>query len=228
MSSSRSLQGVRGVGRVERIGGVEREILVALDPDRLQAVGLTASDVSRRLRGTQCRLAGGRAEIGGRDQAIRTLAGAKTLDELAGTMISLPARRRGSARRSGRRHRHRGGAAHVRALRRTAGRRLQHPALQGRQRSRRRGSNVEKRLAEIKAAHPDVDLKLIDHVGHLHARATTNRRCTPCLRAPRSRCSSSFCSCGIARHVDRGGHAAAVHPAGVLGDGCHSASRSTW
>ena len=36
------VQGVRGVGRVERIGGVEREIRVALDPDLLQAVGLTA------------------------------------------------------------------------------------------------------------------------------------------------------------------------------------------
>jgi len=31
----RSLQGLVGVGGVERIGGVEREILVALDPDRL-------------------------------------------------------------------------------------------------------------------------------------------------------------------------------------------------
>ena len=30
----RALQGVRGVAEVERIGGVEREILVSLDPDR--------------------------------------------------------------------------------------------------------------------------------------------------------------------------------------------------
>jgi multidrug efflux pump subunit AcrB len=86
----RQLQSVRGVGRVERIGGVEREILVSLDPDRLQAVGLTAADVSRRLRGTNVDLAGGRAEIGGRDQSIRTLAGAKTLNALANTMMTLP------------------------------------------------------------------------------------------------------------------------------------------
>ena len=78
----RALQGVRGVAQVERIGGVDREILVSLDPDRLQAVGLTAADVSRRLRGTNVDVAGGRAEIGGRDQAIRTLAGAKTLNRL--------------------------------------------------------------------------------------------------------------------------------------------------
>jgi hydrophobe/amphiphile efflux-1 (HAE1) family protein len=86
----RSLQGVRGVAQVERIGGVDREILVTLDPDRLQAVGLTAADVSKMIRGTNVDVAGGRAEVGGRDQAIRTLAGAKTLNQLSGMMIGLP------------------------------------------------------------------------------------------------------------------------------------------
>ena len=51
---------------------------------------MTALDVSRQLRGTNVDLAGGRAEIGGRDQAIRTLAGAKTLADLASTRIGLP------------------------------------------------------------------------------------------------------------------------------------------
>jgi multidrug efflux pump subunit AcrB len=86
----RKLQGIRGVAAVERIGGVDREILVSLDPDRLQAVGLTAADVSKLLRGTNVDVAGGRAEIGGRDQAIRTLAGAKTLNQLSGFMVGLP------------------------------------------------------------------------------------------------------------------------------------------
>jgi hydrophobe/amphiphile efflux-1 (HAE1) family protein len=86
----RKLQGVRGVAAVERIGGVDREVLVSLDPDRLQAVGLTAADVSKLLRGTNVDVAGGRAEIGGRDQAIRTLAGAKSLNQLSGMMVGLP------------------------------------------------------------------------------------------------------------------------------------------
>jgi multidrug efflux pump subunit AcrB len=86
----RELQGVRGVGAVERTGSVEREIRVALDPVRLQAAGLTPLDVSRQLRGSNVDLAGGRAEIGGRDQAIRTLAGAKSLADLAATRIPLP------------------------------------------------------------------------------------------------------------------------------------------
>ena len=53
----RALQGVRGVAQVERIGGGEREILVSLDPDRLQAAGLTAVNVSQSLRGTNVDLA---------------------------------------------------------------------------------------------------------------------------------------------------------------------------
>jgi multidrug efflux pump subunit AcrB len=86
----RALQGTRGVGSIERIGNVEREIRVGLDPVRLQGVGLTALDVSRQLRASNADLAGGRAEIAGRNQAIRTLAGAKTLADLAATRIALP------------------------------------------------------------------------------------------------------------------------------------------
>jgi len=87
---TRVLQGVSGVSAIDRVGGVEREIRVALDPDRLLAFGITAGDVSHQLRATNVDLAGGRGEIGGREQAIRTLAGKKTVTELAETMISLP------------------------------------------------------------------------------------------------------------------------------------------
>ncbi|KMO40806.1 ABC transporter permease [Methylobacterium variabile] len=85
----RRLQSIRGVAQFETIGGVEREILVSLDPDRLQAFGLTAVDVSRRLRGINVDVAGGRTQLGGQDYAIRALAGARSLDELKGVMIPL-------------------------------------------------------------------------------------------------------------------------------------------
>ncbi len=157
----RALQGVRGVAQVERIGGVEREILVSLDPDRLQAAGLTAVDVSRRLRGTNVDLAGGRAEIGKNDQAIRTLAGAKTLQDLAGTMISLPAG--GELRLDDL-----GTVTDTIADRRTFARVNGEPVVAlGIKRSKGASdvvvaAAVEKRIAALKAAHPDVDLKLID------------------------------------------------------------------
>ncbi len=86
----RALQSVKGVSQVERFGGVDREIRVNLSPDRLLAYGITAGDVNRQLRATQIDLAGGRGEIGGREQAIRTLAGKITVADLAATQIVLP------------------------------------------------------------------------------------------------------------------------------------------
>jgi multidrug efflux pump subunit AcrB len=86
----RAIQGVKGVGSVARVGGAEREIRVFLDPDRLQSFGITAGDVNRQLRVINVDLAGGKGEIGGREQAIRTLAGKDSIEDLAGTTIVLP------------------------------------------------------------------------------------------------------------------------------------------
>src|ERR1700760_3111865 len=157
----RELQGVRGVSQVERIGGVQREILVSLDPDRLQAAGLTAVNVSQSLRGTNVDLAGGRAEIGKNDQAIRTLAGAKTLNELAGTMIPLFSG--GEMRLDDL-----GTVTDTIADRRTFARFNGEPVVAlGIKRSK--GASdvvvaglVQQRIDALKAQYPDVDLKLID------------------------------------------------------------------
>ena len=157
----RALQGVRGVAQVERIGGVEREILVSLDPDRLQAAGLTAVNVSQILRGTNVDLAGGRAEIGKNDQAIRTLAGAKTLNELAGTMIPLFGG--GEVRLDDL-----GTVTDTIADRRTFARFNGEPVVAlGIKRSKGASdvvvaAAVQKRIDALKAAYPDVDLKMID------------------------------------------------------------------
>ena len=157
----RALQGVRNVAQVERIGGVEREILVSLDPDRLQAAGLTAVNVSQILRGTNVDLAGGRAEIGKNDQAIRTLAGAKTLNELAGTMIPLFSG--GEVRLDDL-----GTVTDTIADRRTFARFNGEPVVAlGIKRSKGASdvvvaAAVQKRIDALKVAYPDVDLKLID------------------------------------------------------------------
>src|SRR5712672_1105812 len=157
----RALQGVRNVAQVERIGGVEREILVSLDPDRLQAAGLTAVNVSQSLRGTNVDLAGGRAEIGKNDQAIRTLAGAKTLNDLAGTMIPLFGG--GEVRLDDL-----GTVTDTIADRRTFARFNGEPVVAlGIKRSKGASdvvvaAAVQKRIDALKVAYPDVDLKLID------------------------------------------------------------------
>lgn len=90
----RQLQGLKGVGRVERYGGVDREIRILLDPDRLLAFGITAAEVNNQVRATNVDLGGGRGEIGGQEQAIRTLAGARKVEELAETQIVLSGGRR--------------------------------------------------------------------------------------------------------------------------------------
>lgn len=91
---ARQVQGVKGVGGVERLGGVAREIRVTLKPDRLLALGITAADVNRQLRLTSADMAGGRGELGGQEQSIRTLAGAASLDTLAQTSIVVPGNRK--------------------------------------------------------------------------------------------------------------------------------------
>ncbi|ACK50837.1 acriflavin resistance protein [Methylocella silvestris BL2] len=171
------LQEVRGVGNVERIGGVDREILVSLDPARLAAFGLTAADVSRRLRGTNLDLAGGQAELGGQTQSIRTLAGARTLDELAGSVLALP---KGGAVRLDELGVVTDTIAEPRTFARLDGEPIVAFSIQ-----RSKGASdvtvaaeVEKRIEALHAARTDIDLKLIDTsvaytLGNYHSAMST-------------------------------------------------------
>jgi hydrophobe/amphiphile efflux-1 (HAE1) family protein len=157
----RKLQGLRGVAKFERVGGVDREILVSLDPDRLQAVGLTAAGISDQLLKNNVDVAGGRAEIGGRDQSIRTVAGAPTIEALAGTTFSLLA----------------GGEVRLDDLGvvtdtvvepRTFARLNGDPVVAFAVYRAKGASDVrvseavEREIETIREAHPDVDIKLID------------------------------------------------------------------
>ncbi|HSV34264.1 MAG TPA: efflux RND transporter permease subunit, partial [Ramlibacter sp.] len=87
---ARKLLAVRGVGAVNRVGGVNREIRVALDPARLQALGATAADISRQLRQVQTESAGGRTDVGGGEQPVRTIATVRTAQEIGRLELSLP------------------------------------------------------------------------------------------------------------------------------------------
>ncbi len=87
---AKKLLTVRGVGAVNRVGGVERQVHVALDPLKLQALGTTAADISRLLRQVQQESAGGRTDLGGSEQPVRTLATVQTAQELARLSLALP------------------------------------------------------------------------------------------------------------------------------------------
>jgi multidrug efflux pump subunit AcrB len=86
---ARRLLGVKGVGSVVRVGGVTRQVEVALDPLKLQSLGASAADISRQLRQVQTESAGGRADLGGSEQPMRTLATVKSADELARLELNL-------------------------------------------------------------------------------------------------------------------------------------------
>ena len=86
---TRKLLAVRGVGAVSRVGGVTREVRVALDPSKLQALGATASDISRQLKLVQTESAGGRTDLGGSEQPVRTLATVKSAEELGRLELAL-------------------------------------------------------------------------------------------------------------------------------------------
>ena len=79
-----------GVAQVQRIGGVSREIRIDLEPARLQAMGLSAAEVNRQLRMLNLDAPGGRTEVGGAEQSVRVLGGAKTAEQLAETRIIAP------------------------------------------------------------------------------------------------------------------------------------------
>lgn len=86
---SRELLAIRGVASVERRGGIDHEITVSLDRDRLAAFGVTASDISQRLGLINVDLPGGRLTLNGTEYTLRTLASSKTVSDLSKIEIPL-------------------------------------------------------------------------------------------------------------------------------------------
>ncbi|WP_033920664.1 efflux RND transporter permease subunit [Sphingomonas sp. 37zxx] len=89
---AKELLSVPGLSAVDRIGGVNREIRVVLDPTRLQSMGLTASQVNQALRQVNLNAAGGRAEIAGSEQSVRVIGDAQTAYDLGQTQIPVAGR----------------------------------------------------------------------------------------------------------------------------------------
>ncbi len=91
---TRRLLAVPGVGSVSRVGGVTREVRIALDSAKMQSLGISAATVSRQLRDVQMETAGGRADLGTSEQPVRTLATVKSAAEIAAIELALEGGRR--------------------------------------------------------------------------------------------------------------------------------------
>ena len=86
---SKRVLSVPGVGAFKRVGGVNREIRVELDAAKMAALNVAAVDVSRRLRLVQLEAPGGRGDVSGAEQAVRTIGTVKSAAELAQMDIPL-------------------------------------------------------------------------------------------------------------------------------------------
>ena len=166
---ARTLQAVPGVGQIRRIGGVDREINVLIDSGRLAARGLTADAVNDALARASLDAPGGRVAIGGREQTLRVLGAAATVETIRN--LSIPtgggrfARLRDVADVGD-------GTAEVRALALLDGR----PVVGFRVFKTKTSSEVvaedgvEAALATLQKANPGVVVhKIVSHVEHTRA-----------------------------------------------------------
>ncbi|MDR9762013.1 efflux RND transporter permease subunit [Rhizobium redzepovicii] len=86
---TKALLSVPGVGQVNRIGGIDREVHVDLDPATMASLGVTAATVSSQLKAVQTDTSGGLGEIGGTRQTLRTLGALPSVEALKGLKIPL-------------------------------------------------------------------------------------------------------------------------------------------
>lgn len=93
-TAAKRLLSVPGLGAVKRVGGVDREVRVELNDARMAALRVSALDVSRQLRNVQREAPGGRGDVSGAEQSVRTLATVTSAQELARMDIPLPDGRR--------------------------------------------------------------------------------------------------------------------------------------
>ncbi len=157
---AKSLLSINGIAKIDRGGGVDREIRIELDPARLQSYGITAAQLNDQLRQLNVDAPGGRTEIAGSEQSLRVLGGAKTAQGLAETRIALAGDRTialgdvADVRDS---------YAEVRQLGRMNGRDVVSFGV-----FKAKGASevsvykaIEAKLADIKKAHPKVNYELI-------------------------------------------------------------------
>jgi multidrug efflux pump subunit AcrB len=91
---TKAMLAVKGVAQVKRVGGVDREIQVDLDPAAMASLGVNPASVSSLLKSAATDASGGRGDIGGLRQSVRTLGAVGSVEEIAALTLSLSDGRR--------------------------------------------------------------------------------------------------------------------------------------
>lgn len=88
---NKRLANINGVGTLSRVGGIERQIIVTPDVDKLNGWQLPITNLSQQISASQKDSSGGEAKVGGGVQTIRVLGSAKSVRELASLEVVTPA-----------------------------------------------------------------------------------------------------------------------------------------
>jgi HAE1 family hydrophobic/amphiphilic exporter-1 len=83
-----TLEGTAGVGQVEVVGGQARQINILVDPAKLQAYGLSVTDVIRTLQAQNVQVPAGSLDQGAERLTIRTLGRVNSLAQLERVVIA--------------------------------------------------------------------------------------------------------------------------------------------
>lgn len=87
------LESIEGTAAVKVSGGLEDEIQILVDQEKLAQLGLSIGGVASRLRAENVNLSGGRLEQGAQRFLVRTLNEFASVEEIADSIIATPAGR---------------------------------------------------------------------------------------------------------------------------------------
>jgi len=81
------LESINGVGSVEVVGGHDREILIALNPDLMESREVSIDDVRNAVITSNLEIPGGRVEESSREYLVRVMGKLKTAEEFARIIV---------------------------------------------------------------------------------------------------------------------------------------------
>jgi HAE1 family hydrophobic/amphiphilic exporter-1 len=92
-SLKNDLEAVEGTAAVKVSGGLEDEIEILVDEEKLAQLGISVNTVANRIRAENVNLSGGRLEEGSQRFLVRTINEFDSVEEIADAIIATPASR---------------------------------------------------------------------------------------------------------------------------------------
>ncbi len=84
------LEGVEGTAAIKVSGGLEDEIQILVDEEKLAQLGISIETVAGRIRAENVNLSGGRLEQGSQRFLVRTINEFETVDEIRDAIVATP------------------------------------------------------------------------------------------------------------------------------------------